>query len=114
MTSVEWQPSSSSDADWANPLGTDGFEFVEYTAPDPGQLDTLFRSMGFSLVARHRSKDVALYRQGHINFVVNGEPDSLAREFSRLHGPSACAMAFRVDNGTRRVLAWWKIQRRMS
>src|SRR5258708_16475640 len=79
-----------------NPCGTDGFEFVEYTAEDAGALHRLFESMGFTKVARHRSKDVALYRQGNINFIVNSEPDSRARQFARDHGPSACAMAFRV------------------
>mgnify|MGYP001159362531 FL=1 len=79
-----------------NPMGTDGFEFVEYTAPDPKALGRLFESMGFTAVARHRSKDVTLYRQGDVNFIVNAEPDSFAQAFARVHGPSACAMAFRV------------------
>jgi 4-hydroxyphenylpyruvate dioxygenase len=83
---------------WDNPLGTDGFEFVEYTAPDTAELGRLFEVMGFSRVARHRSKDVSLYRQGNINFVVNAEPNSLAQQFARDHGPSACAMAFRVKD----------------
>jgi 4-hydroxyphenylpyruvate dioxygenase len=82
----------------ANPLGTDGFEFVEYTAPDTGELGRLFETMGFSRVARHRSKDVSLYRQGEINFIVNAESNSLAQQFARDHGPSACAMAFRVKD----------------
>ncbi len=81
---------------WDNPAGTDGFEFVEYTAPDPALLDALFRQLGFKAVARHRSKDVTLYRQGEINFIVNAEPASFAQGFAREHGPSACAMAFRV------------------
>src|SRR6202453_3033944 len=85
----------------ANPLGTDGFEFVEYTAPDTRHLARLFESMGFSRIARHRSKDVALYRQGDINYIVNAEPNSLAQQFAREHGPSACAMAFRVENAQR-------------
>jgi 4-hydroxyphenylpyruvate dioxygenase len=80
----------------ANPLGTDGFEFVEFTAPDPQALDPVFRALGFTRVAEHRSKRVALYRQGGINFVLNGEPASMASNFARAHGPSACAMAFRV------------------
>ncbi|MGQ0664880.1 MAG: 4-hydroxyphenylpyruvate dioxygenase [Pseudomonadota bacterium] len=81
-------------------MGTDGFEFVEYTAPDPRTLGRLFLSMGFAAVARHRSKDVTLYRQGDVNFIVNAEPDSFAQAFARVHGPSACAMAFRVkDSG---------------
>ena len=79
-----------------NPMGTDGFEFVEYTAPDPELLDDLFKNMGFLAVARHRSKRVVLYRQGDVNFIVNHEPDSFARAFARVHGPSACAFAIRV------------------
>ncbi|MEZ5669885.1 MAG: 4-hydroxyphenylpyruvate dioxygenase [Alphaproteobacteria bacterium] len=79
-----------------NPMGTDGFEFVEYTAPDPADLERLFAQLGFAAVARHRSKAVTLYRQGAVNFIVNAEPDSFGQAFARLHGPSACAMAFRV------------------
>jgi 4-hydroxyphenylpyruvate dioxygenase len=81
-----------------NPMGTDGFEFVEYTAPDPHQLGALFEQMGFTAVARHRSKDVILYRQGRVNFIVNREPDSFAQSFARVHGPSACAFAIRVKD----------------
>jgi 4-hydroxyphenylpyruvate dioxygenase len=91
-------PSGNSDAIWENPLGTDGFEFVEYTAIDTAELGRLFEVMGFSRVARHRSKNVSLYRQGNINFIVNAEPNSLAQQFARDHGPSACAMAFRVKD----------------
>jgi len=83
---------------WPNPLGTDGFEFVEYTAPNAAELGDLFESMGFSRVGRHRSKNVSLYRQGNINFIVNAEPNCLAQQFAREHGPSACAMAFRVND----------------
>ena len=84
-----------------NPMGTDGFEFVEYTAPDPRQLGALFEQMGFSAVARHRSKDVLLYRQGRVNFIVNREPDSFAQSFARVHGPSVCAFAMRVKDAAR-------------
>lgn len=80
----------------ANPMGTDGFEFVEYAHPEPEKLGVLFETMGFTKVARHRSKQVTLYRQGDVNFVVNAEPDSFAQAFAAEHGPCACAMAFRV------------------
>ncbi|HVE47998.1 MAG TPA: 4-hydroxyphenylpyruvate dioxygenase [Casimicrobiaceae bacterium] len=83
---------------WDNPLGTDGFEFIEYAAPDPAALGALFVQMGFSAVAKHRSKDVTLYRQGDINFIVNGESQSFAQSFARVHGPSICAIAFRVKD----------------
>jgi 4-hydroxyphenylpyruvate dioxygenase len=86
---------------WENPVGTDGFEFIEYTAPDPKALGQLFEQMGFTAVARHRHKDVTLYRQGDINFIVNGEPDSFAQRFARLHGPSICAIAFRVQDAAK-------------
>jgi 4-hydroxyphenylpyruvate dioxygenase len=79
-----------------NPMGTDGFEFVEYTAPDPELLRTLFQRLGFPVVARHRRKNVTLHRQGDINFIINSEADSFAQQFARKHGASACAMAFRV------------------
>ena len=79
-----------------NPMGLMGFEFVEFASPSPCVLEPLFEKMGFARVARHRSKQVDLYRQGDINFVVNREPKSLAGYFAAEHGPSACAMAFRV------------------
>ena len=79
-----------------NPMGTDGFEFVEYTAEDTTALRQLFEVMGFPVVARHRSKNVTLHRQGEVNFIVNAERDSFAQQFARAHGPSVCAMAFRV------------------
>ncbi len=81
-----------------NPMGTDGFEFIEYTAPDTAALGSLFERMGFVALARHRSKDVTLYRQGDVNFIVNAEPESFARAFARVHGPSICAIAFRVKD----------------
>lgn len=82
----------------SNPMGTDGFEFVEYAAPDPELLRSLFASMGLPAVARHRSKDVTLHKQRDINFIINAESDSFAQEFARAHGPCACAMAFRVTD----------------
>jgi 4-hydroxyphenylpyruvate dioxygenase len=79
-----------------NPLGLDGFEFLEFSAPEKGVLEESFSAMGFTLVARHRSKDVQLWRQGQINFVANYEPKSPAAYFAAEHGPSACGMGFRV------------------
>jgi 4-hydroxyphenylpyruvate dioxygenase len=81
-----------------NPMGTDGFEFVEYAAPDPELLRDLFTRMGFPAVARHRRKNVTLHRQGDCNFIINAEPRSFAEEFAAAHGPCACAMAFRVKD----------------
>jgi 4-hydroxyphenylpyruvate dioxygenase len=84
-----------------NPLGTDGFEFVEFTAPTRDgvtELHKLFDAMGFSAIGRHRSKDVTLFRQGDINFLVNGTPYSHFQQFAEAHGPSACAMGWRVQD----------------
>ena len=81
-----------------NPMGLMGFEFVEFAAPVPNTLEPLFERMGFTLVARHRSKDVVLFRQGDINFIVNREPRSIAGYFAAEHGPSACGLAFRVKD----------------
>ena len=79
-----------------NPLALDGFEFVEFAAPDAAVLEGVFAALGFVEAARHRSKDVTLYRQGGINFIINREPASPAHFFAEEHGPSACGMAFRV------------------
>ncbi len=81
-----------------NPMQTDGFEFIEYAAPEPAKLAALFERMGFQAVAKHRSKNVTLYRQGDVNFILNAEPASFAQSFARIHGPSICAMAFRVKD----------------
>jgi 4-hydroxyphenylpyruvate dioxygenase len=86
---------------WDNPIGTNGFEFVEYTAPDTAALRKFFEEMGFRAVGKHRSKDVTLYRQGETNFIVNAEPDSHGARFAKAHGPSACAMAFRVKDAAK-------------
>jgi 4-hydroxyphenylpyruvate dioxygenase len=79
-----------------NPLGTDGFEFVEFTSPDPEGLARVFEAMGFTAVARHRSKNVLRYKQGGIDFILNMEPRGQAAQFRGEHGPSINAMAFRV------------------
>jgi len=85
----------------SNPMGTDGFEFVEYTSPHPQELRALFEKMGFRALAKHRSKDVTLHRQGDINFLINAEPNSFAQQFARDHGGSICAMGFRVRDAAR-------------
>jgi 4-hydroxyphenylpyruvate dioxygenase len=79
-------------------MGLCGFEFVEFASPQAQVLEPLLEQLGFSLVARHRSKDVLLYRQGDINFIVNREPRSQADYFAAEHGPSACGLAFRVKD----------------
>ena len=79
-----------------NPVGLDGFDFIEFSAPEKGHLEKVFETIGFTLVARHRTKDVELWRQGGINLITNYEPKSAAWYFAREHGPSACGMGFRV------------------
>ena len=81
-----------------NPMGLDGFEFVEFSSPEPGILEPVFDLLGFEAVAKHRSKNVTLYRQGGINFILNEEPGSQAAYFAQEHGPGACGMAFRVKD----------------
>jgi 4-hydroxyphenylpyruvate dioxygenase len=81
-----------------NPLGTDGFEFVEFTSPAPVRLQQLLELMGFVAVGRHRSKNVLRYAQGDINFILNMEPAGQPADFRAAHGPSANAMAFRVKD----------------
>ena len=81
-----------------NPLGTDGFEFVEYTSPEPEKLEALFESLGFTAVAKHKTKNIIRYKQGDITFLVNKEETGQAADFRKAHGPSANAMAFRVQD----------------
>lgn len=81
-----------------NPAGLEGFEFLEFSAPVRGLIEPVFESMGFTKIARHRSKDVELWRQGDINFITNYESKSAASYFAREHGPSVCGMGFRVRN----------------
>ncbi len=91
----------------ANPMGTSGFEFVEFASPNPNDLETLFSLFGFAPMAKHRSKNVTLWRQGGINFIINREPGSEAEIFAKKHGPSACAIAFKVQNAE---AAWKRAQ----
>jgi 4-hydroxyphenylpyruvate dioxygenase len=81
-----------------NPIGTDGFEFVEFTGPDPQAIKRQFEAMGFTAIARHRSKNVLHFKQGDINFILNMEPSGQPADFREVHGPSANGMAFRVKD----------------
>jgi len=82
--------------DDVNVAGTDGFEFVEFAHPEPEKLEKLFTNMGFAEVARHKTKDISLYRQGNVNYLINREPNSHASRFAAEHGPCAPSMAWRV------------------
>jgi 4-hydroxyphenylpyruvate dioxygenase len=88
-----------------NPIGLDGFEFVEFSAPEKGLLEPVFERMGFTRIARHRSKDVQLWRQGAINLITNYEPRSPAAYFAAEHGPSACGMGWRVRDAAKAYAA---------
>ena len=79
-----------------NPLGLDGFEFVEFTSPQPETMQALLEQMGFTAYATHPTRDVVRYKQGRINLLVNREPQGRAAEFRAQHGASAAGMAFRV------------------
>jgi 4-hydroxyphenylpyruvate dioxygenase len=81
-----------------NPIGLCGFEFVEFAALERGTIEPIFEAMGFTHIANHRSKDVELWRQGGINFLINYEPETQAYFFAKEHGPSACGMGFRVKD----------------
>jgi 4-hydroxyphenylpyruvate dioxygenase len=89
-----------------NPMGIDGFEFVEFAAPpgQGGQLHDYFRKMGFSAVLRHRVRAITVYRQGGVNFLVNEDPDSFAADFALAHGPCACGFAIRFGKPAEQVL----------
>ena len=84
-----------------NPMGTDGFEFVEYAHPEPEQLHKLFSLMGFTPVARHKTKAITVYRQGDVNYLVNEQPNTHGADFIAEHGPCAPSMAFRVVDAKR-------------
>lgn len=83
---------------WENPAGLDGIEFLEFTSPDPAHLTALFEKFGFRKIGVHKKKDVHLFRQGDINFIINNEKESFGEEFKKSHGPSICAMGVRVKN----------------
>ena len=87
--------------DFDNPIGLDGFEFVEFSAPANGLLEPVFTALGFAMIARHRSKDVQLWRQGGINLIANYERRSPAAYFAAEHGPSACGMGWRVKDAAK-------------
>jgi len=84
-----------------NPLGLDGIEFVEYASPDPAALEQMFFKFGFQKIGQHKRKAVTLYRQNHVNFIINNEPGTFAAKFAKQHGPSICATGFRVKSAQR-------------
>ncbi|MEO5811235.1 MAG: 4-hydroxyphenylpyruvate dioxygenase, partial [Rhodanobacter sp.] len=89
-----------------NPMGIDGFEFVEFAAPDgrAADLHAMFKRMGFSAVLKHKSRPITVYRQNGVNFLVNEDPDSFAADFAKAHGPCACGFAIRFAKPAAEVL----------
>ena len=96
---------ASSFTPWDNPMGTDGFEFIEYAAPDPQAMGALFERMGFRPIAKHRHKNVILYRQGGINFIVNAEPDSFAQRANQLTPQQWRVLSLMVQGDQNKVIA---------
>ena len=93
-------------AQFENPMGIDGFEFVEFASPEPAALHELFRKLGFVQVARHKSRPIYNYRQNDCTFLINEDPDSFAADFAAKHGPSACGFAIRVN----KLAEWVRVQ----
>jgi 4-hydroxyphenylpyruvate dioxygenase len=87
-----------------NPMGIDGFEFVEFAAPDAAPLHALFKRMGFTAVLKHKRRAITVYRQGTVNFLVNEDPESFAADFAKAHGPCACGFAIRFKKPSAEVL----------
>ncbi|KAI3608860.1 4-hydroxyphenylpyruvate dioxygenase [Cupriavidus necator H850] len=83
---------------WDNPLGIQGYEFIEFASPDPAALGRTLERFGFAAIARHRHKAVKLYRQGEMNFIVDAEPDSFATRYASEYGLSICAIGIRVND----------------
>ena len=81
-----------------NPVGLDGMEFIEYAGPDAGLFRKLFEDLGMTPIAKHKSKNITLFRQNDINFLLNEEAGSFGQDFSGEHGPCACSTGFRVEN----------------
>jgi 4-hydroxyphenylpyruvate dioxygenase len=91
-----------------NPMGINGFEFVEFAAPPAHAhaLHAYFVNMGFSKVARHKTRAISVYRQGDCTFLINEDPDSFAADFAAQHGPCACGFAIRVN----KLAEWVRVQ----
>ncbi|WP_266183380.1 4-hydroxyphenylpyruvate dioxygenase [Dyella humicola] len=90
-----------------NPMGINGFEFVEFAAPTgrAHELHTLFKNMGFTAVLKHKSRPITVYRQGGVNVLVNEDPDSFAADFAKAHGPCAAGFAIRFQKPAAEVLS---------
>ena len=92
----EREPLQASFSDAANPIGLDGIEFIEFATAKPQALGQVLETMGFKPVARHRSREVLLYRQGDLNIVVNAHAPVAQGNSRRSEAPSISAIALRV------------------
>lgn len=81
-----------------NPIGLDGVEFIEYSGPDATYFEKVFARYAFKLVGQVHGKNIRLYRQGDINYILNCEPQTFATDFAKAHGNSICATGFRVED----------------
>ncbi|MEK6773118.1 MAG: 4-hydroxyphenylpyruvate dioxygenase [Bdellovibrionota bacterium] len=81
-----------------NPVGLDGVDFIEYSGNSAKHFEDLFPRLGFKHVSTHATKQIKLYRQDDINFIINTEPNTFAVQFSKAHGPCICSTGLRVHN----------------
>ncbi len=95
-TAVSREPLQASFSDASNPIGLDGVEFIEYATSKPQALGQVLEMMGFRPIARHRAREVLLYRQGDMNIVVNAHPDEARAASHGSEVPSISAVALRV------------------
>jgi 4-hydroxyphenylpyruvate dioxygenase len=96
MKVQEREPLQHSFSDASNPIGLDGIEFIEYATAKPQALGQVLEMMGFKPVARHRSREVLLYRQGALNIVVNAHPGEVRGATHGRQAPAISAIALRV------------------
>lgn len=97
-----WEP-------FENPIGLNGFSFLEFAAPNPADLTVVLERFGFRHKAQDNSRTVALYTQGGINLIINNKLESCAATLGRRHGPLVSAMGWRVRDAE---FAFWESVRR--
>ena len=83
-TMLDQQPDAAS----TNPLGLNGFEFVEFTSPDPDAMAAQFEALGFTATHRHPTKNITRYKQGRINLMLNRDDAGRVAAFRGVHGRS--------------------------
>lgn len=81
-----------------NPLGLKGLDFIEFSGPDAHFFDQALKQLSLREIGQVHGKNIRAYRQGEVTFLVNCEPQTLAMDFARVHGPSVCALGFFVES----------------